>query len=579
MTVFTHVVITAPSREAIECYQEQLRGLQLECDVICCADPDGCRIGSGGGTLNALDNLDQLIGREKLLQSRVLVVHSGGDSRRAPLHSVCGKAWATINSTPIKTPMELLVEEISAFCKLIPAGSVVVASSDVLLDIDVVMKGEGGGEGAMVIPQDVVSIVVVPERPEVAKNHGVLVPQKNKGNNTITSISGVAQSYLQKPSIALMEEAGAIDVQSGNAWIDTGLVIASGSAFKAMLALLDDDTISHCTERVICGTSDSKKNKDDNKGSSCGTSDSKKNNKNKDDNKGSSTTTTTTTSNDTSASASRSKPLPLRLELYSDMLLALALTDGPCTQQQYAARLGLEGSSGAGGVGIINNNAEKGRVLSDALVRLWEGLHRVSLHVLLVPNGTFCHLGTSAELLEMLCAPLDAEVAKINTNTNTYTKKNTNTNTNTNTSAGRREGEGEGEGGGRSKARVFGDKYELAAQVGSYTSSLHASSVSVLANSYCTSTSLPIPIPTGLPKTSLSDKISDDNQIDQIDHVHVPPRRLVEHSVLTCGALKQEIEIGTDIDIEIEIDIAQESIRSHIGPLLGRYLHVSICMY
>ena len=95
MTVFTHVVITAPSGEAIQCYEEQLRALNLDCVCITCADPDGCRIGSGGGTLNALDHVDQLIGREALLKSRVLVVHSGGDSRRAPLLSVCGKVRTT----------------------------------------------------------------------------------------------------------------------------------------------------------------------------------------------------------------------------------------------------------------------------------------------------------------------------------------------------------------------------------------------------------------------------------------------------------------------------------------------------
>ena len=75
-----------------------MRELSLSCEVLVVSDPDGHRIGSGGGTLNALDCLRTQIGVLELNKARILIIHSGGDSRRAPLHSISGKAWASINT-------------------------------------------------------------------------------------------------------------------------------------------------------------------------------------------------------------------------------------------------------------------------------------------------------------------------------------------------------------------------------------------------------------------------------------------------------------------------------------------------
>jgi hypothetical protein len=115
---------------------------------MCVADPSGVRVGSGGGTLNALQYLEDSIGRHKLLASRVAIIHSGGDSRRAPLHSVCGKAWASINAvlpngdvevgdakSVLATPIALLMQELCLFCRRASDSIVVIASNDVLLDI------------------------------------------------------------------------------------------------------------------------------------------------------------------------------------------------------------------------------------------------------------------------------------------------------------------------------------------------------------------------------------------------------------------------------------------------------------
>ena len=59
------------------------------------ADPSGRRIGSGGATLRVLTTL----ARDEpgiLTDGRVLVIHSGGDSRRLPHCSATGKLFARL---------------------------------------------------------------------------------------------------------------------------------------------------------------------------------------------------------------------------------------------------------------------------------------------------------------------------------------------------------------------------------------------------------------------------------------------------------------------------------------------------
>jgi len=346
---FTHIIITAPSAAAISCYEEQMHNLTCvgEAQILVVADPDGVRIGSGGGTLNALARLDELIGRTALAAAKVLIVHSGGDSRRSPLHSVCGKAWASINTKPTQTPMQLLVKEIADFCGTgLLLGAMVAASSDVLLDVT---RGD-----ECPIASDAVTVAAVPEIPDVAKNHGILVPtlapasvgSESQLHCSSRSRVSPCERYLQKPSVQQMREANALVAPAGQAWVDTGLVAVTGTAFSALLELLDDEIVGLCTERRM---------RQHSRGSAAG----------------------------------------VRLELYSDILLALSTASGPCTLAAYYQRLGL----------ALPTDSEQEMMPYPVLRNVWQKLRNLNLHVALVPTGTFCHLGTSAELLDMLSSP------------------------------------------------------------------------------------------------------------------------------------------------------------------------------
>jgi len=147
---FDIICITAPSNDICRVYNERCNVLKSsllclkDCKIYCIPDPKGYRIGSGGATLNVLSYLNE--NNEDLRISKVLIIHSGGNSQRAFIHSVCGKAWAGLNGLiclgldnnekeTLATPMALLIKELILFSVNIPAGSCVVACSDVTLGI------------------------------------------------------------------------------------------------------------------------------------------------------------------------------------------------------------------------------------------------------------------------------------------------------------------------------------------------------------------------------------------------------------------------------------------------------------
>ena len=105
------VVVTAANELQATSARIELakRSLPAHTKTIAVADPAGRRIGSGGGTLNALKAAHDLLGDAWLDDRLILIIHSGGDSQRAPSQSVCGKAWSLLPTVPPKAPVDLLM--------------------------------------------------------------------------------------------------------------------------------------------------------------------------------------------------------------------------------------------------------------------------------------------------------------------------------------------------------------------------------------------------------------------------------------------------------------------------------------
>ena len=204
----------------------------------------------------------------------------------------------------------------------------------------------------MRIPLDAVSVVGVPEAPSIAKNHGVLVGVLSDSHNSM------ATHYLQKPTVAEMQTVGAIfendKCEGGEAvYIDTGVVIFTGEAVRSFVSLVDDPCVNICTSKGILH------------------------------------------SNFNILESSGQVPKALRLELYSDILHAMALRNSPNDLERYFKLLKISSTE-------VSDGQTRNASYVIALKAIWRTFCRTPLHLLSVPKGTFCHLGTSSELLSLL---------------------------------------------------------------------------------------------------------------------------------------------------------------------------------
>ncbi|MBM3476083.1 MAG: hypothetical protein FJX75_22670 [Armatimonadetes bacterium] len=233
-----YCILTASTKAQARLYTMELerrrqRGLLPAGTVpVVVADPPGARLGSGGATLWALRALGRTLCHERssassaasladrLRRRRVLILHCGGDSRRAPLHAATGKVFALLPTTcPDGQPaavFDLLWSHLAPLGKTLPNG-ILVGSGDVLLDF--------GSEGITWPRADVVGLAAWGDV-TTGTQHGVYA----------FDADGLTRAYLQKASAAQLRRAGAI-AADGRVPIDSGLFLFQGRALKALCAL------------------------------------------------------------------------------------------------------------------------------------------------------------------------------------------------------------------------------------------------------------------------------------------------------------------------------------------------------
>src|ERR1039458_9424871 len=184
---WTAVLITAGSTQQAERYEWELRRRvaagRIPDGVLYMVVPDVAdrRIGSGGATLNAIRHLiaellfqgdcagPPIDLRDWWSRQRVLLIHSGGDSRRLPQYSVSGKLFSAV---PVMAPWgeasTVLDETLalsSAWAERMSSG-LLVGSGDVILTFDAQsVNWERPG----------ISGVAMLQPPETGARHGVYV--------------------------------------------------------------------------------------------------------------------------------------------------------------------------------------------------------------------------------------------------------------------------------------------------------------------------------------------------------------------------------------------------------------------
>lgn len=234
-----HIVLTASNEHQAEGFRKQLEQRRLSGFVPerthfhVIPDPEGRRVGSGGATLNVLRFLVEEAKTEDFRNLRILVIHSGGDSRRVPQYSALGKLFSPVprvlpNGRPSTLFDEFLVA-MSGVAGRIREGMLLL-SGDVLLLFNP-LQIDFSGEGAAVLSfkADV----------ETGKNHGVYL--KSDDDNVV--------EFLHKQTVETLKEKGAVN-NRGCVDIDTGAVIFSPEILRVLYSLVKKEPERFVNEKV-----------------------------------------------------------------------------------------------------------------------------------------------------------------------------------------------------------------------------------------------------------------------------------------------------------------------------------------
>ena len=227
------VIVTASSARQAGLYREEIERRSLsgmlpaETQFLVVADPDDRRVGSGGATIHALGVLGK--NREWWNGHRVLLVHSGGDSRRLPQYSPGGKLFGVLPSRTRPRATTTVFDETlalsAAWAERIPNG-LLVASGDVVLRFDANhVQWDRPGVTGIAMRLDA----------ETGSHHGVYV----------VGAADQVYTFLQKPTLAEVSAAGGV-LEDGRVAVDIGLLrfdagltaeLAELSGFKTLPAV------------------------------------------------------------------------------------------------------------------------------------------------------------------------------------------------------------------------------------------------------------------------------------------------------------------------------------------------------
>ena len=225
-----YVILTASNESQAQTYREQIK-LRLEqghlpttTHYAVLPDPDGKRVGSGGATLNVMKYIAEHLGSADFTGVKILCIHSGGDSKRVPQYSACGKLFSPVPRELPDGRRSTLFDEFIIGMTGVPtriSNGMLVCSGDVLLLFNPLqLDFYGCGAAALSIKENVAT----------GKNHGVFL-RDEKGN---------VGRFLHKQTVETLTEAGAVDAR-GNVDIDTGAIIFEGNLLNDLYTLVDTD--------------------------------------------------------------------------------------------------------------------------------------------------------------------------------------------------------------------------------------------------------------------------------------------------------------------------------------------------
>lgn len=224
-----YIILTASNEAQAEAFNMQLkhridRGyLPATTKYAVLPDPDGKRVGSGGATFNVMKYIAEQEPEceNPFAEKRILVIHSGGDSKRVPQYSAIGKLFSPVPHELPDGRASTLFDEFIIGMSGVPSRireGMLVLSGDVLLlfnalQIDSLIDGAAA--------------ISIKEPVETGKNHGVFL---NDGN-------GYVKNFLHKQSEETLQNMGAVNDQ-GCVDLDTGAILLDTKLLAALYSLI-----------------------------------------------------------------------------------------------------------------------------------------------------------------------------------------------------------------------------------------------------------------------------------------------------------------------------------------------------
>ncbi len=226
-----YVILTASNEEQAKAYRAQIEDrlskgrLPRETKYAVLPDPDGKRVGSGGATFHVMKYIsEQSDGEESCFRKkRILVIHSGGDSRRVPQYSACGKLFSPVPRELPDGRRSTLFDEFMIGMSGLPARfreGMLILSGDVLLlfnplQIDFTFRGAA----AVSVKEDV----------ETGKDHGVF----------LSDSQGNVGKFLHKQSVDRLKSLGAVNEQNA-VDLDTGAIMLDCDLLESLFGLIGE---------------------------------------------------------------------------------------------------------------------------------------------------------------------------------------------------------------------------------------------------------------------------------------------------------------------------------------------------
>lgn len=224
-----YIILTASNEAQATAYRNQIENrlekglLSEETTYAVLPDPEGKRVGSGGATFQVMRYIaDQEPERENPFKNRrILVIHSGGDSKRVPQYSAIGKLFSPVPRELPDGRSSTLFDEFIVGMSGVPSRiqeGMLVLSGDVLLLFNPLqIDAQFDGAAAISIKEPVAT----------GKNHGVFL---NDGHDYV-------KCFLHKQTEERLREMGAVN-KAGNVDLDTGAVLFGSALLQALFRLI-----------------------------------------------------------------------------------------------------------------------------------------------------------------------------------------------------------------------------------------------------------------------------------------------------------------------------------------------------